>query len=308
MVINKFLFILIILFFISSTIFAIEKVDINTATLDQLDKLDGIGLSYAQKIIDNRPFNSLEDLLKVKGIGNSTLQKIKDQALACINCTNKITIIAPSPLPALTIYPNGVIINEILPNPQGSDEENEFIELYNTNNFDIDLSGWKIQDTEGTITTYIIPQNSIILANSFLVFKRPDTKISLNNSGDTINLLFPNNKITNFVSFTKSITGQSYNLINSEWLWSETLTPKSQNINSNLTTTNTTNLKITLSKTQNSGNNIVEANQLLASLSTNQNTPENKNINNPWILFLIVLAVAIIFSITILVLKIKFNL
>lgn len=62
-----------------------DKVDINSAGLSDLDKLTGIGPVYAQKIIDSRPFSSLDDLINVKGIGPSTLEKIKSQGLACIS-------------------------------------------------------------------------------------------------------------------------------------------------------------------------------------------------------------------------------
>ncbi|VVB80707.1 Photosystem II 12 kDa extrinsic protein [uncultured archaeon] len=61
------------------------KVDINSASLSSLDKLTGIGPTYAQRIIDARPFSSLDDLLNVNGIGPATLEKIKSQALACIS-------------------------------------------------------------------------------------------------------------------------------------------------------------------------------------------------------------------------------
>lgn len=52
---------------------------INSATLEQLDLLTGIGPSTAQKIIEGRPYQVIEDLLNVSGIGDSTLSKIRDQ-------------------------------------------------------------------------------------------------------------------------------------------------------------------------------------------------------------------------------------
>lgn len=51
-------------------------VNINNATLEQLDSLPGIGPATAQKIIDARPFESIEELLDVNGIGDSKYSEI----------------------------------------------------------------------------------------------------------------------------------------------------------------------------------------------------------------------------------------
>ncbi|WP_190973520.1 ComEA family DNA-binding protein [Bifidobacterium callitrichos] len=57
------------------------RLDLNTATLEQLDAIPGIGPVTAQKILDHRQrigrFTSVDQLLDVSGIGAKTLEKIR---------------------------------------------------------------------------------------------------------------------------------------------------------------------------------------------------------------------------------------
>ena len=55
-----------------------EKVNINTAPKEDLDKLPGIGPVKAQAIIEGRPFEKIEDIMKVKGVKQGEFGKIKD--------------------------------------------------------------------------------------------------------------------------------------------------------------------------------------------------------------------------------------
>ena len=67
----------------TTTITASEpgKIDINTATVDQLSSLHRIGNAIAQRIMkyreENGPFKEIEDIMKVRGIGKKTFERIK---------------------------------------------------------------------------------------------------------------------------------------------------------------------------------------------------------------------------------------
>jgi competence protein ComEA len=58
------------------------KVNINTASLEELESLPRIGPAIANRIIEYRNthgrFKSIEEITKVKGIGKKTFEKIKD--------------------------------------------------------------------------------------------------------------------------------------------------------------------------------------------------------------------------------------
>lgn len=59
-----------------------SRVDINSASVDELARLPGIGPAKAQAIVSHRstdPFRKPEDLRNVKGIGDKLYEQLKDQ-------------------------------------------------------------------------------------------------------------------------------------------------------------------------------------------------------------------------------------
>jgi comEA protein len=59
-----------------------QKININTAQTDELQKLPRVGPAIAQRIIDYRKengnFKRVEDIMKVRGIGEKVFAEIKD--------------------------------------------------------------------------------------------------------------------------------------------------------------------------------------------------------------------------------------
>ena len=57
----------------------VGSISINSATEGELDSLPGIGPATAQKIISNRPYNSIEDLLTKKVVGQKVFKQIREK-------------------------------------------------------------------------------------------------------------------------------------------------------------------------------------------------------------------------------------
>ncbi|PIT88538.1 MAG: hypothetical protein COU29_02040 [Candidatus Magasanikbacteria bacterium CG10_big_fil_rev_8_21_14_0_10_36_32] len=116
----------------------------------------------------------------------------------------------------------GIIISEILSNPAGDDLK-EFVEIYNSGESVIDLSGWRLRRQNGQ--EYIFPVSTKINADSYLVFDRAVTRFSLNNQGDKIELLTRDSQTVDLIKFGTSPSGKSYSVFADEWQWTIYITP-----------------------------------------------------------------------------------
>lgn len=123
---------------------------------------------------------------------------------------------------------DGVIVSELMPNPADplSDSTDEWIELKNTTDADVDISACKIKDAKGTVREFTIPEQTVISANGFTIFYSRDTKISLNNDTDGVTLLSPEgDTLYQTPDYKNAPAGESFVLNGTAWEWTTDPTP-----------------------------------------------------------------------------------
>ena len=190
---------------------------------------------------------------------------------------------------------SGIIINEVLPNPKTADQTDEWIELYNTNDVSVAISGWKLQDTGGASTTYTIPKNTFMAAHGYVVLKRPVTKITLNNDVDGLRLLSPSGTVVDTMEYTKTVTDQSYNKTPLDWQWSATPTPGKTN-----------NISMPDGEAYDLNNQTAALSKIKKTDTYGSALSKSKNAtSHPMWLFIIALAITLVCATTILLLKFK---
>jgi len=141
-------------------------------------------------------------------------------------------------------YSNDIIISEIFPNPKGSDNENEFIELFNKGDKSVNLEGWILSDaTNKNYELRTLPtgkqvknyENITIGAGDYLTFFRKESGIALNNTSDAVELYQPlRDEPAQVVEYEKAKEDWSYCVVNAtstklEYKWSEIATPGEEN-------------------------------------------------------------------------------
>lgn len=130
------------------------------------------------------------------------------------------------------------MINELLPDPVGSDDKDEFIELYNPNINEINLSGWRLETKLGSFE-FKAGGNEFIKAYGYLSLRRTLTRLPLSNLDDTVKLYSAAGKLIDSVKYKKPTVGKSYCLDErdplrprseaSKWQWCQRPTPGAKN-------------------------------------------------------------------------------
>ena len=130
-----------------------------------------------------------------------------------------------------------VSFSEILPNPEGRDSGQEWVEFYNAGSNDVNLADWYLDDDtigEGIgSNAWRLPLGTVVKARSYLVLQIPRGKFALNNTGGEAVRLFDEHKVLRLEAAYQEQAKEGWSFARQEssgqWLWSELLTPGEAN-------------------------------------------------------------------------------
>lgn len=126
-----------------------------------------------------------------------------------------------------------IYITELLPNPAGSDDGNEYIEIYNPNDSEVDLTYYIFYVGSDDLHFYSFPLGANIAPKQYLKFSDNDIKFTLVNTTSSVRLKTIDNSFTDLVpAYNNSTDGQAWALINSAWQWTNRPTPGASNLES----------------------------------------------------------------------------
>ncbi len=124
---------------------------------------------------------------------------------------------------AAPVVTGGVRINELLPNPDGSDAVGEFIELVNAGDVAVDLAGFRVGDIQSdsrhTFDAHVLEPGAAIVVYSGTAggdasrLVASSGALSLNNSSETVTLYDAAGEIVDIVSYSDAVNDVSFNRV-----------------------------------------------------------------------------------------------
>lgn len=139
-----------------------------------------------------------------------------------------------------TPYPTTLHLSEIMPAPRWADwdgdgvpsSDDEYIEIYNSAWHPVDVGGWKLDDRrDGGAKEYRIPPYTFIWGKGYLVIFKKQSGISLNNDGDEVHLLRPDNVLVEKITYGKADYDRAYSKqADGTWTWDYAPSPGGPNL------------------------------------------------------------------------------
>ncbi len=148
----------------------------------------------------------------------------------------RFVTIAPAGEKAKTNNNKGLmapLINELLPNPASpqTDADDEYVELYNSNETSFDLSNFSLAFGAANPRKYNFPEGTILAGKSFTTFNSADTSLSLSNEQSQVWLLDQNGAvISQSEPYSDPKEGQAWAMADGAWTWTLQPTPALENV------------------------------------------------------------------------------
>lgn len=116
------------------------------------------------------------------------------------------------PTTTTCIPPQAIRLSEILPNPDGTDTGNEWVELVNTSGEETFLCGLLLDDGEGGSSPYTIPEQ-YLSPGAFLVISDAMSGISLGNTADAVRVFTTEGALIDTITYTSAPSGKSFSKV-----------------------------------------------------------------------------------------------
>jgi len=164
-------------------------------------------------------------------IGKHTVELTVDDGKVKISKEKSFYVSAPIiTLKTEKIVSGDILINEIMPNPEGEDADQEWIELYNQGKEPVDLFGWSLDDKEGESKTYRFTEPIQIKAGSYYLLGQAESKLVLNNTTEEVRLFNPINELAGLVKYEKAKEAFAYaRQKDGRFIWTKITTPGKAN-------------------------------------------------------------------------------
>lgn len=136
---------------------------------------------------------------------------------------------SPPASPSVQI-PEKAIITELLPNPEGADTGNEYIEIYNPNpDTAFGLASYKLRVGPQLEKTYSFPAGVSLSPLEYRLFTNADIKFTLLNSSSAVQLEYDGVLVGSVIAYADPPEGFGYALFEGNWYFTATPTPDAQN-------------------------------------------------------------------------------